>query len=82
MFELTNREHDNPLSNFTIEVYPKQASLEGKTLGNLLRLPLGRNCKSADPTFFLDLTSPLAEMRPVDPEYALTTTNPWKKPHE
>jgi hypothetical protein len=82
VFELKEREKDNPLSNFTVEIYPKQPSLQGKDLGNLLRLPLGRNCKSADPTFFMDLTSSLAEMRPVDPEWALTTTNPWKRPDE
>jgi hypothetical protein len=63
-------------------VYPKQASLAGKDLGNLLRLPLGRNNKSKDPTFFMDMTAPLAEMRPVDPEWALTTTSPWKRPGE
>lgn len=43
--------------NFTIEVFPKQDSLDGKDLGNLMRLPLGRNLKSPDPTFFLDLTT-------------------------
>ncbi len=82
VYGLKDKTADNPLVNFTIEVYPKQPSLKGKDLGNLLRLPLGRNCKSPDPTFFMDLTSSLAEMRPVDPVWALTTTNPWKKPGE
>jgi hypothetical protein len=82
VFELKDRTADNELSNFTVEVYPKQSSLQGKDLGNLLRLPLGRNCKSTDPTFFMDLTSALVDMRPVDPEWALTTTNPWLRPGE
>jgi hypothetical protein len=68
--------------NLSIEVFPKQDSLDGKDLGNLMRLPLGRNLKSKDPTFFIDMTSPLGEMRPVDPEWALTTSNPWARPGE
>lgn len=82
VFGLKDKVPDNPLVNFTVEVYPKQGSLQGKDLGNLLRLPLGRNLKSSDPTFFMDLTSSLADMRPVDPEWALTTTDPWKRPDE
>lgn len=82
VFGVKDRDPENPLVNFTVEVYPKQPSLKGKDLGNLLRLPLGRNCKSPDPTFFMDLTSALAEMRPVDPEWALTTSDPWKRPNE
>lgn len=68
--------------NLTIEVFPKQGSLEGKDLGNLMRLPLGRNMKTSDPTFFIDMTSAMADLRPLDPVYALTTSNPWKRPDE
>lgn len=82
LYGLAREEVDNPFANFTIEVYPKQSSLKDKDLGNLLRLPLGRNTKSKDPTFFVDLTSPLAELQPCDPEWALTTTNPWKRAGE
>lgn len=82
VFGLKDTDPENPLVNFTVEVYPKQNSLQGKDLGNLLRLPLGRNLKSPDPTFFVDLTSALADMRPVDPEWALTTPNPWMRPDE
>jgi hypothetical protein len=64
--------------NLSIEMYPKQESLDGKDLGNLLRLPLGRNLKSSDPTFFIDLTAPLTELRPIDAEIALTKVNPWQ----
>lgn len=64
--------------NFTLEVYPKQNSLEGKDLGNLLRLPLGRNLKSQDPTFFLDLRTPPMQMVPhPDPVSLLETGNPY-----
>jgi hypothetical protein len=71
--------------NVTIEVFPKQNSLEGKDLGNLMRLPLGRNLKNPkDPTFFVDMTSALADIKPLDPVYALTeaATQPWRRPGE
>jgi hypothetical protein len=65
--------------NFHIELFPKQRSLEGKDLGNLVRLPLGKNLHNpTDPTFFVDLTKPLTELSPVDSVYALTTENPWQ----
>ena len=75
--------HRNPdpwqgYRNFTVEIYPKQESLQGKTLGNLLRLPLGRNLKSDDPTFFLDLTTPMAVFQPHEnPETLLREGNPF-----
>jgi hypothetical protein len=81
LFKYGGNQASDPFINFSIEVYPKQESLAGKDLGNLLRLPLGRNTKSKDPTFFMDMTAPLTEMRPVDPVYALTG-NPWKRPGE
>lgn len=69
--------------NLSIEVFPKQDSLaDASSFGNLMRLPLGRNLKSSDPTFFLDMTAPMGVMAPVDPVYALTTTNPWKAVNE
>lgn len=69
--------------NLSIEVFPKQDSIAGSGLGNLMRLPLGRNLKNPkDPTFFLDMTSPMTVMAPVDPEFAMTTANPWRKPGE
>lgn len=64
--------------NFSLEVYPKQSTLDGKDLGNLLRLPLGRNLKSEDPTFFLDLTTPPAVMQPHgNPVQLLETGDPF-----
>lgn len=71
--------------NFTLEVYPKQDTLEGKEkgLGNLLRLPTGINYKSPkDGAFFIDLRTPLNDMAPMDPIEALTSKNIWAFPHE
>jgi hypothetical protein len=56
--------------NLSVEVFPKQDSIGGKDLGNLLRLPLGRNLKN--PT---DPTEDLATMKPTDPLRALTPGN-------
>lgn len=77
-------QHQNPdpfhgLQNFDIEVFPKQESLDGKTLGNLLRLPLGKNWKAPnDPTFFLDMTAPMGDFTPhSDPVALLTNGNPF-----
>jgi hypothetical protein len=64
--------------NFSIEVYPKQTTLADKDLGNLIRLPLGKNLKSSDPTFFIDVNAPMAVLRPIDPVWALTTPSPWQ----
>ena len=64
--------------NLDIEIFPKQGSLDGKDLGNLMRLPLGKNLKAPrEPTFFIDMTSPLGQLKPLDPEKALTSPNPW-----
>jgi len=79
-FKHTNQDPVDGFPNLSIEVFPKQDSLDGKDLGNLMRIPLGKNLKSTDPTFFIDMTSPLADMVPVDPAWALTTDNPWKRP--
>lgn len=68
----------NGFRNFSIELFPKQDTLDGKDLGNLMRLPLGKNLKAPkEPTFFIDMTAPLAELRPMDPVTALQMENPW-----
>jgi hypothetical protein len=79
-FKSKETDPESGFPNLSLELFPKQGSLDGKDLGNLMRLPLGRNLKSSDPTFFLDMTTPLADFRPVDPVWALTTDNPWKRP--
>lgn len=69
----TETDHATGFQNLSIELFPKQNSLDGKDLGNLMRLPLGKNLKNPkDPTFFIDMTSPMAVMRPVDSVHALT----------
>lgn len=71
--------HHGFKSNFSVEVFPKQDSLEGKDLGNLVRLPLGKNHKNPkDPTFFLDMKVPLGVFKPHDnPIELLETGNPY-----
>lgn len=78
-FQHKNDDPFHGFSNFDIEVFPKQESLDGKNLGNLLRLPLGKNWKSPnDPTFFLDMTGPMMEFKPhADPVALLTSGNPF-----
>lgn len=58
--------------NLSIEIFPKQNTLDGKDLGNLVRLPLGRNQRCPnEPTFFMDMTRTAGDMRPLDPLVAL-----------
>jgi len=63
----------------TVEVFPKQTTLDGKTHGNLVRLPLGRNLKNPnDPTFFLDFRTAMADgLVPRNPVEALTAADYW-----
>lgn len=64
--------------SFSIETFPKQDGLDGKDLGNLMRLPLGRHLESKDPTFFLDLTTPPGVMKPhSDPTKLLESGDPY-----
>lgn len=63
----------------SVEVYPKQDTLGASGLGNLMRLPLGRNLKNPkDPTFFLDLRNVnMTDFAQVDAAWALTATDAW-----
>lgn len=78
-FQHKNNDPFHGLQNFDIEVFPKQESLDNKSLGNLVRLPLGKNWKNPqDPTFFLDMSGPIAEFRPhADPVSLLQNGNPF-----
>lgn len=64
-----------------IEVFPKQANLDGKDLGNLMRLPLGVNAKGGE-SYFLSLdgekTVAGEQMAKMDPIVALEAMNPWQ----
>ena len=53
-------------ASVSVETFPKQDSLEGKKLGNLLRMPLGRNQKSPDPCFFVDQRAAQTHLDPVE----------------
>jgi hypothetical protein len=70
------RDTDPDFEPVSIEVFPKQDSLDGKDLGNLIRLPLGINRKSGNRAFFVrhGAYSHLSEM---DPVAAMTVGNPW-----
>ena len=84
-FKFDNQDPVTGQPNVQIEVFPKQDSLDGKDLGNLVRLPLGRNMKNPkDPTFFVDMTSSLSEIKPLDPIFALTdgARQPWRRQGE
>lgn len=64
----------------TLEVFPKQITLDGKGYGNLCRLPLGKNLKNpADPTFFLDFRADFNTncFTPREPIDALTCESYW-----
>lgn len=75
--------------NLTIEVFPKQDTMDGKDLGNLVRLPLGVNHKGPnyklksggtrhEPTFFIDQRLPYAELQPhPDPVGLLRSGDPY-----
>jgi hypothetical protein len=63
--------------NLEIEVFPKQDSLNGKDLGNLMRLPLGTHTKSGQEGFFVDLKRDVNDLAPMDAYTALTVGDPW-----
>lgn len=68
------------LNNMSIELFPKQDSMEGKSYGNLMRLPLGKNLKNpGDPTFFVDQRLPHTQLAPhPDPVALLNGKSPWE----
>jgi len=77
-FRHKNADPVQGFQNFEIEVFPKQDSLENKDLGNLVRLPFGRNQKSPDPCFLLDLRTPMSQLTPhPEPERLLESGNPY-----
>lgn len=57
-----------------IELFPKQDHVEPGEFGNLMRLPLGRNMKTGNRSFFVDLSQPPTRsilFAEDDPEAAL-----------
>lgn len=76
--------------NLEIEIYPKQDSMDGKDLGNLVRLPMGVNKKSAtvtssgevkfDPAFFIDQCGAMNNITPhPNPAALLEEGNPFRR---
>lgn len=64
--------------NLEIEVFPKQGSLEGKDLGNLMRLPLGVHRKTGNRAFFIDPTCGYNEIKEMNPLAALSGEQSWE----
>lgn len=61
-----------------IELFPKQDSLDGKNLGNLMRLPLGVNQKTGQTSTFITSKAAQNVLVPMDPIDALTGDLPWE----
>lgn len=77
-FASNNTDPINGYPNISIEIFPKQTHVNENGFGNLMRLPLGRNFKSNDPTFFVDMKAPMGVISPhADPVALLEKGNPW-----
>lgn len=64
--------------NVTIEVFPKQDNLDGKDLGNLMRLPLGVNQKTGRRGHFISSSARVTKLIEMDPMRALSGDLPWE----
>jgi hypothetical protein len=72
--------HVADYKNLEIEVFPKQATLEGKDLGNLMALPLGIHQKTKGRKHFISLTNGYSEpWIEMDAMQALGGKVPWEK---
>jgi hypothetical protein len=61
-----------------IEVFPKQSDLDGKDLGNLMRLPLGINRKTGERSHFIRLDRDATEFMEMDARSVLIDgALPW-----
>jgi hypothetical protein len=70
--------HRSEYPSLSIEVFPKQANLDGKDFGNLMKLPLGVHMRTGRRSEFLTTKAPLSELVPMDPIAALTGQLPWQ----
>lgn len=61
--------------NLTVEIFPKQDSLDGKDLGNLMKLPLGVHKATGKRGQFITLADDTITL--VDPVEALTSYKAW-----
>lgn len=65
------RHSDGVYPNLEIEIFPKQDKVGADGFGNLMRLPLGVNKKSGQEGFFVDLTTPINELKAAEAEAVL-----------
>jgi hypothetical protein len=69
--------HKSEFQNLTVEVFPKQTTLDGKDLGNLMKLPLGVHRDTGRRGEFITAKAPYTELRTMDPKAALGGELPW-----
>lgn len=68
--------HSTACPEIEIETFPKQAGMEGKELGNLMRLPLGIHRVNEERGFMVDPSLPDDQLEPLsDPLTALVEGN-------
>lgn len=72
------RHDDGQYKAIEIEVFPKQATMEGKRLGNLMKLPLGVNRKTGRRSEFITCKVGYDTLAPMDPQRALEGDLPWE----
>lgn len=70
--------HTTSYKTLEIEVFPKQTSLEGKDLGNLMKLPLGVHRVTGQRAEFLTTKCGYNRLIPMDPIRALEGDLPWE----
>ncbi len=70
--------HTTSYPMLDIEVFPKQASLDGKELGNLMALPLGVHRVTGRKKSFLSTNCALDRLVEMDPMRALSGDLPWE----
>lgn len=69
--------HKTEFHTLDIEVFPKQASLNGKDLGNLMSLPLGNHRVTGRRKFFIKTKGRMDTLTEMDPIQALSGDLPW-----
>lgn len=70
--------HKHDYSMLDIEVFPKQVSLEGKDLGNLMALPLGRHQVTKNEKFFISTQALPDRLVKKDSIKVLSGDLPWE----
>jgi hypothetical protein len=69
--------HQYDYHSIDIEVFPKQTSLDGKDLGNLMKLPLGVHRVTGRRAVFINSKGRLDSLNEMDAERALSGDAPW-----